>query len=197
MLALFPLHTVLFPGGRLPLRIFETRYVDLVRDCMKRGTGFGVVAIRDGQEAGAPAVPYGLGTLAEIVDWDRGPDGLLHIVARGTTRFRVNATRTRPNGLLEAEVDWLDDLPPPHALPGGFMHLSDLLNKLLEGDHGASDWRDDALGLVYRLAERVPLELGARVALLETRPVAAHLGELDRLLRLLVAKIHPDQGRRG
>src|SRR5215472_14441288 len=97
-LALFPLNTVLFPGGALPLRIFETRYLDMVSRCLKEGQGFGVCLIREGAETGAAKI-HMAGTLAEIGDWSRGEDSLLHILVRGTRRFRVSALRQQPDGL--------------------------------------------------------------------------------------------------
>jgi Lon protease-like protein len=80
-LPLFPLSGVLLPFGRIPLQIFEQRYLDLVRDCMKSGTDFGVVWIRRGEEVaqrGRVAPDLGdYGTCARIVDWDQLPNGLL------------------------------------------------------------------------------------------------------------------------
>ena len=91
---LFPLGTVLFPGGPLPLRIFEARYIDLVRRCMREGSGFGVVLILDGTEAGdTPAQICDVGTYARIVDFSGEPGGLLGIEARGERRFRILARR--------------------------------------------------------------------------------------------------------
>jgi len=97
-LALFPLNTVLFPGGPLPLRIFETRYLDMLSRCFKNDQGFGVCLIEQGSETG-PARSYTVGTLARVRDWSNGPDGLLHILAVGERRFRVFAhahTARRP-----------------------------------------------------------------------------------------------------
>ena len=108
-LPLFPLRTVLFPGGFLPLRIFEPRYVGLVRDCMRDGHGFGVTPIRHGGEAGAPAEPHPLGTLAEIVDFEQGQDGLLHIACRGTQRFRLLGHSVTREGLLRGQIELFDE----------------------------------------------------------------------------------------
>ena len=85
-LPLFPLQTVLVPGGALGLRIFETRYLDLIRDCGRSGTGFGVCLILDGDEAGAPAVPAAVGTEARIEDFGTTGDGLLMLRVRGARR---------------------------------------------------------------------------------------------------------------
>ena len=94
-LPLFPLNTVLLPGAALGLRVFEPRYLDLVRECGRRGSGFGVCLIAEGTEAGAPATPQDCGTEARIEDFDTGPDGLLHLRLRGHRRFRVTASQVR------------------------------------------------------------------------------------------------------
>ena len=97
-LPLFPLHAVLVPGARLGLRVFERRYLDLVRDCGRNGHGFGVCLILDGQEAGQPAAPAAYGTEALIEDFDIGDDGLLSLRVRGTRRFQVVGARGRAPG---------------------------------------------------------------------------------------------------
>ena len=103
-LPLFPLRTVLFPGGVLPLRVFETRYVDMVRDRMKQNMPFGVVAIRSGDEVGTAAEPWQVGTLAHIVEWDMPELGVLLLQTRGGDRFRILETRVAPNQLIEAQI---------------------------------------------------------------------------------------------
>jgi Lon protease-like protein len=127
-LPLFPLNTVLLPGGRLPLRIFEPRYLDMVRDCMREGTGFGVCLILDGSEAGRPATPARFGTEARIVDFDTLDDGLLGITAEGTARVRVDALRVTAAGLAIGSVE---RLPPDPPLPVPAQHalLATLLRR--------------------------------------------------------------------
>ena len=88
-LPLFPLGTVLFPGGLLPLRVFEQRYLELVKSSMREQSPFGVCLIREGAEVGAPATPEPVGCLAHIVQWDMQQLGLLRIAARGAERFRI------------------------------------------------------------------------------------------------------------
>ena len=109
---IFPLNTVLFPRGVLPLRVFETRYVDMVRDCMKSSAPFGVVAIRAGNEVGTAAEPYGVGTLAHIVACDVEDLGVLLLHTQGGERFRIIEKRTQRNQLIEARITPLpaDDL---------------------------------------------------------------------------------------
>ena len=110
-LPLFPLQTVLLPDGRLALRVFEPRYLDMVARCLRGENRFGVIAIREGAEVGA-ATTYDSGTSAEIVDWHQEQGGLLGILAAGRTAFRLVATRREVDGLYVGEVAWLDTLPP-------------------------------------------------------------------------------------
>ncbi len=180
-LPLFPLRTVLFPGGRLQLRIFERRYLDLVRDCSRSGTVFGVCLIIDGEEVGSPAMPAPVGTSARIVDFDQLPGGLLGITVEGEQRFHAEGVRVRDNGLVTATVQWLPEAPvqpvaPEHSL------LVRLLETLFEHEGGPSDadqHMDDSDWVAYRLAERLPLDNGERQALLQAGD--AH----DRLERIL------------
>src|SRR3981081_303180 len=123
-LALFPLDTVLFPGGPLPLRIFEARYLDMVRRCLKEHSAFGVVLILAGAEAGAVSEVADTGTSARLVDFDALPDGLLGITCVGERRFRVRRRWQQSDGLNLAEVDYLPE-DAPSALPEALAHLGD------------------------------------------------------------------------
>jgi Lon protease-like protein len=98
-ISLFPLHTVLFPGGLLPLRVFEPRYMEMVSACLRGNEPFGVCLIREGREVGAPAVPHSVGCLARIAQWDMQQLGVLNIVARGERRFRIVERSVQPDGL--------------------------------------------------------------------------------------------------
>lgn len=170
-LPLFPLHSVLLPGAALALRVFERRYLDLVRDCGRSGGGFGVCLILEGNEVGAPATPAAFGTEALIEDFDLGADGLLALRVRGHRRFRVARTRVRDNGLVVADVAWCaadgaDELRPQHAL------LGTLLQTLL--DQAGADLRgvsprlfEQAAWVGWRLAELLPLTAGQRVSVLQ------------------------------
>jgi Lon protease-like protein len=167
---LFPLGTVLFPGGPLPLRIFEARYIDLVRSCMRDGSGFGVVLIREGVEAGGPASTFDVGTYARIVDFAPQPDGLLGIHATGERRFRILERRRQRDGLNVADIEWLPDevLQP---LPAEFSGLGPALEAILEqlGEPYASLERrlDDAAWVAGRLAEMLPIPPGHKQHCLE------------------------------
>jgi uncharacterized protein len=157
---LFPLGTVLFPGGPLQLRIFETRYIDLVRRCMRDGSGFGVVLIREGAEVGVPAVTFDVGTYARIVDFSQQPDGLLGIRATGERRFRILERRRARDGLNLADVEWLAG-ERSEPLPGEFADLPPAIDAILTqaGEPYASLERrlDDAAWISGRLAEILPV----------------------------------------
>jgi Lon protease-like protein len=168
-IALFPLSIVLFPDGPLPLRIFETRYVDMVRRCMRENSGFGVVLIREGREVG-PAETYEVGTMAKITDFDQLPDGLLGLSCIGQQRFRIVSKSLAKDGLNLAEVDWLAaaptvPVPPRHA------RLADLLKTVLpqlgEVYAGINMRLDDAAWVGHRLAEILPLPSREKQHLLE------------------------------
>lgn len=185
-LPLFPLRTVLVPGAAMGLRVFEPRYLDLVRECGRRGSGFGVCLILDGDEVGTPATPAGVGTEALIEDFDIGSDGLLALRVRGARRFQVQRTRVRDNGLVMADIAWrpadpVVDLQPAHAL------LGVVLRKILEQIDGADQvfpdpHFDDAAWVGWRLAELLPLEQPGRQQLLQLDDPDERL---DMLLRLV------------
>jgi Lon protease-like protein len=173
---LFPLNAVLFPGSTLGLRIFEARYLDMVRECARSGRGFGVCLIMQGHEAGEPALPAAVGTLASIVDFDTLPDGLLGISVTGGARFRVQKSRVRGNGLVIGEVrEWPDE--PIMPVPVEFSLLPAILERLAE--QAGLSWRngpreryEDASWVGFRLAELLPLGDAERQQLLEvTDPV--------------------------
>ncbi|MFT3763182.1 MAG: LON peptidase substrate-binding domain-containing protein [Pseudoxanthomonas sp.] len=185
-LPLFPLHTVLLPGAALQLRVFERRYLDMVRDCGRSGGGFGVCLILEGGEVGAPATPAAFGTEAVIEDFDTGPDGLLALRLRGRRRFRVLRTRVRDNGLVVGEVEWRepdgdDELRPEHAL------LATVLENILQqidADLPAlpPSQGDNAAWVGWRLAELLPIDNAQRLGILQEDD--AHK-RLDRLLALI------------
>jgi len=121
-LPLFPLSTVLFPGGVLPLRIFEARYMDMARDCLRDELQFGVCMITDpkANEASRNASVADIGCSASIAAWDMRQLGLLHVRAVGGRRFRVLRSTTEGNGLKVAEIEWVDEdvdapIAPEHA----------------------------------------------------------------------------------
>jgi Lon protease-like protein len=183
---LFPLSTVLFPGGQLQLRIFEPRYLDLVRECTRHATGFGVCLILQGNEAGAPAQPAAIGTLARIIDFHSGDDGLLGIIAIGGSRFHVARSRIRADGLVRGDVEiWPDE--PELEVPVEFALLQSILERLIETM--APQWRDaprsaydDASWLGFRLTELLPLDAGEQQHMLELNDPLLRLAELRDIL---------------
>lgn len=185
-LALFPLQTVLFPGGILPLQIFEQRYIDLVRDCVRTQAPFGVVAISAGRETGVAAETFAIGTAADIVDWSQGANGLLHIVARGGRRFRILSNTVHTNQLQVAEVSWLDDVGPPPARERTVqlrLLLQNLLQQIDPNGKSAIDAELDASELAYRFAELLPLSLGDKVKFLEIDAVNDRVTYIEDRLR--------------
>jgi hypothetical protein len=181
---LFPLDTVLFPGGRLMLRIFEVRYLDMISRCLQLASNFGVVAIKQGTEVGA-ADTFNVGTLAEIVDWRRERDGLLGITAAGRTCFEIAQVSRQHDGLYVGRV-MLRDAEAAVPLPHEYEPLASLLRKLLPlvaGDRDVAAAYDDASWVVYRLAEVLALPTVAKQLLLETRDVHARLQKLRALVR--------------
>jgi len=180
-LPLFPLNTVLFPGGPLPLRIFETRYIDMVRRCMREESGFGVVCIMAGAEAGGAVDFAEVGTEARVVDFTRLQDGLLGITCVGHGRFRVIGAWREADGL---NVGRVADLPaePSVPLPARFSFLADVLQGVLPelGELYAGVGRrfTEAAWVGHRLAELLPLPTGDRQALLEMDDPLARLAAI-------------------
>jgi Lon protease-like protein len=183
---LFPLNTVLFPGGPLPLRIFEPRYVDMVRYCMRERAPFGVVLIRAGAEAGKVTSAADVGTSARIVDFFQLPDGLLGITCHGERRFRVQSRRVQDDGLNMGTVTWL---PPERAvdLPGEYGHLGALLRKVLpqlgEIYQSTPKHFDDAGWVGARLAEILPIDLADKQQCLEEDDPVERLARLSPFIR--------------
>lgn len=185
---LFPLQTVLFPGGVLPLRLFEARYLDMVGECLRAQRGFGVCAIRAGHETGMAADCYATGTLAQIRDFDRDENNLLNIVVQGERRFRILKRRVMPNQLLRAEVEWLDDAADS-ALPAQYRPLANLLAQLLRrAGPPYADLPTDLEHVAWvagRLTELLPFALADKQRLLE---MDLPLERLETLYRELLAE---------
>jgi Lon protease-like protein len=183
---LFPLRTVLFPGGPLPLRIFEPRYLDMVGRCLKEDIAFGVLLLRDGSELG-PARTYEVGVSARIVDWYQGSDGLLGITARGEGKFERLETWQQKDGLNIGRIRFLP-AEPRVTLPKACVRLADLLEDVLD-DLGAH-YRDlpkdytDASWVGHRLSEILPIPLEQKQHSLE---LSQPLQRLQLLLPLVEA----------
>ncbi|HYX73675.1 MAG TPA: LON peptidase substrate-binding domain-containing protein [Steroidobacteraceae bacterium] len=180
-LPLFPLSTVLFPGGPLRLRIFEPRYLDMVRRCLKASRAFGVVLILEGEEAGEVASVAPSGTSARLVDFDTLPDGLLGIDCLGEQCFRVLKRWRQEDGLNVAEVEYLPD-DVPCALPAELVHLGELLREVLPqlGEryaHVVARY-EDAGWVANRWAEVLPLTAAEKQQLLELADPLARLAQV-------------------
>jgi Lon protease-like protein len=186
---LFPLNIVLFPDGPLPLRIFETRYVDMVRTCMREDRGFGVVLISAGLEAG-PAETYDVGTTAKITDFHQLPDGLLGLSCVGQQRFRILKKSIAKDGLNLGEIEWLAN-EPVLRVPARHARLKELLRTVLpqlgEVYTGIDMRLDDAAWVGHRLAEILPIELQRKQSFLEMDDPIQRLDALAPLAPLPAA----------
>ncbi len=188
-LPLFPLSAVLLPGGRMPLQIFEQRYLDLVRESMKTGEPFGLVWIRRGAEVaqrGRAAPDLGdWGTSARIVDWDQLPNGLLGITIEGERRFDLFETSTRSNGLVVGEVEFRP-APEPVPMVPAWDSMREVLQSLETHPHvqrmNLSVDYDNAWDIAYALAQLLPLEEALKYELLGIDDAAELMSELDILL---------------
>jgi Lon protease-like protein len=180
----FPLGTVLFPGMRLPLRIFETRYMDMAKACLKHDAPFGVCLIREGEEVGAPAVPEAVGCLARIGEWDMETLGVLKVKADGLERFRLVSTTTTSAGLILGDIERF--AAEAAAAPPELAACAEFVRKVI-GAVGSARFNppyrfDDASWVGFRLAEILPLRRDARQKLLELTDAGARLAVLHRFL---------------
>ncbi len=166
---LFPLSTVLFPDGPLPLRVFEPRYLDMVSRCLRQEVEFGVVLIVGGTDTGEVETST-VGTLARIIDWYQGSDGILGITAQGTRQFRLHGVSRQADGLYLGEAELLPELPG-QALPEEFRPLSTLLSSVIEDLGRLYDAvpkrYDDAAWVGCRLAEILPMPAADKQRCLE------------------------------
>jgi len=190
-LPLFPLKTVLFPGGLLPLKVFEQRYIDMTKACLRDETPFGVCLLTKGPEVGTgpdatPLEIARIGTVARITGWDMPQLGILHLKTEGSGRFQVQAQSIAEDGLVTAEVTPIepeDTLP----LPDHYRPLADLL-KILIDRLGAENFPaelalDDASWVSYRLAEILPLPLPIKQTMLEVNDCQVRLQVLAKFLK--------------
>ncbi len=187
---LFPLHPVLFPGGLLPLQVFEPRYLDMVARCMRDGSPFGVVLIRRGndarlsRDASQPEI-FDVGTEARIVDFNQLSGGRLGVVVRGGRKFRVRRAREQPDHLLIGEVEILPD-EPLVTMGEEYQELVDILRELIRHPLiqklGLEIAFDDARSVGWRLAELLPIEPEIKQSLLKLQWPRERLQELSRLV---------------
>ena len=182
---LFPLHSVLFPNGALPFRIFEPRYLEMISDCLKHNQGFGVCLIRTGSETGNAAEVYDTGTLSEITYFNTQPDGLLGITASGKQRFEIISKQIKPNQLMIAEVQLLPN-EPETSIPEEYAGAVELLRKLfqqLSYPFAKIEKRyHDASWVGCRLAELLPLDLEKKQQFLQLNDPVERLSRIWQLL---------------
>lgn len=165
-LPLFPLKTVLLPANTLGLKIFEPRYLDMIANCMRENSQFGVVLIHKGEETGVDTDVYSIGTTATISDWEHRADGLLGVTALGVERFEILSTYTQDDGLTLAQVKILEDSGGAE-FPQQYHYMLELLDHI---SAQAGRIRGDDQGfceILYQLIYLLPLETTLKQRLLE------------------------------
>jgi Lon protease-like protein len=183
---IFPLNAVLYPGALLPLRIFEARYMDMAKECLKRSSPFGVCLIVEGEEVGTPAAHERVGCLARLADVDMEELGVLKARAEGTDRFRVVSSEVSKQGLIVGEVEPL--APEADAVEApGLAECGEFLRKAIAGI-GPERFRepfrfDDATWVGFRLAEILPLRNDVKQKLLELTDASLRLAVLYKFLK--------------
>jgi len=187
---LFPLPLVLFPGGKIPLQIFEPRYLDMVKRCMRENTGFGVVLIEEGEQVlqnpnqQLPSVSH-YGTYATIVDFDQNPNGTLGIMVEGQVKFVIRDQYERPDRLMMAQVEFLE-LEEDALVPEHKQHLVNLLEMFVEHeavqDLGLDINFEQAREVGSRLTELLPCPNHFKQRMLEMKNPVARLNELEKLI---------------
>lgn len=168
-LPLFPLKTVLFPEGEMQLRLFEPRYIDMVSECLREGTNFGVCLIKEGNETGSPVVFFPTGTSVKIIDWEQMDDGLLGIRVKGERRFEVKNFSIQSDNLFVGDIVWPDEVDTviPEAYQSFSVLLKEIINRYELTFLSDSDRFEEAIWVSDRLAELLPFETSAKQSILE------------------------------
>ena len=180
---IFPLDTVLFPDGVLPLKVFEQRYLEMTKACLRDSAAFGVCLIREGREVGAPAVPETVGCLATIIQWDMPQLGLFQLVTRGGGRFRILGTRIARNGLISADIEMLPAEAPAAEMDQTCREVLGLIIEKVGAENFPAPLRlDDAAWIAYRLAEILPIDTTIKQQLLELQDAAQRLARVRHIL---------------
>ena len=182
---IFPLNAVLFPGGLLPLRIFEQRYMEMAKDCLKHDAPFGVCLIRSGKEVGEPAAHEPVGCTARIVEWDMAQLGMLSVKTRGEQRFRILESAASGAGLIRARIELLaQDADAP--LPAEFAACAALIQRVA-AEHGTQIMFEpmqfeSSVWVGARLTEILPVPLAAKQRLLELEDARQRIEILHKFL---------------
>jgi Lon protease-like protein len=193
-LPMFTLGAVLFPGGRMPLQIFEQRYLGLVRQCLKQDEAFGVAWITHGSEILQPGKPApelaAVGTTARIIDWDALPGGLLGVTVEGGDRFRLHSSLQSDDKLMVGEVELLPT-PLPEPLPESGESLLEVLVNLERHPHvqrlGIKPDHENAWAVCWTLAQLLPVEEAIKYQILACDTLAGSIDLLDNALNALGA----------
>ncbi len=175
---LFPLGSVLFPGGVISLKVFEQRYLDMATECLRRKSPFGVCLIASGKEVGEPAKPHMIGTLAHIDNAEMPQLGILMLKVRGAQRFRILSSTVLADGLLQATVELIDEIEGcvvPDALQGLLPLLRKIVSDLGPEKMPTPHAFDDAAWVGYRLTEILPVQALAKQKLLELEDPVSRL----------------------
>ena len=180
---IFPLNTVLFPDGILPLKVFEQRYIEMTKACLRDERPFGVCLIKEGREVGTAAVPEPVGCLATIAQWDMPQLGMFSLIAHGSQRFRIREMQVAPNHLISATVELLPpDAGTADVDPACRQLLKTIIEKVGPERFPSPPRLDDAAWVGYRLAEVLPLDASVKQELLELTDAGKRLERLRALL---------------
>lgn len=190
---IFPLPLVLFPGGKLPLQIFEARYIDMIREALQKNGGFGIIMIKQGEQVikgrqvASPQVSR-VGTYVNIVDFDQSPNGLLRIMVQGQAKFRIEKITERDNRLMMGDAEFIES-EPGQPIPEDRFFLVQLLQNLSEHEAvqllGLDINYEDARDVSCRLAELIPIPNEERQGLLELEDPLLRLDELAGIVARL------------
>jgi len=185
-LPLFPLSTVLFPDGVLPLRIFEPRYLDMVKDCARNNGQFVICLIKHGREVGQAATHFSVGTACQIVDWETLPEGLLGITAQGVHRVKINAIEVKTDQLLVGETEPLIE-EQDEELPARFNEWAQLLKEIITKLGKPFDQHpmqpNSAKWVGARLTELLPIDVDIKQRILEIDQPLVRLEHLRESLK--------------
>ena len=184
----FPLNSVVLPGGRIPLQLFEPRYIDMLTRCLKSDEGFVITLLRDGAEAGREASFYEMGTYVRIIDFQQLENGLLGITVEGDAKVSIVRSWQQDDGLNLCEMEFLP-VETPGSIPVAFHELPSVLRALFRHpiirDLGMSVDYEDARDVGWRLTELLPLDKQEKQHLMEIQDPLERLNRLQGLLEAL------------
>ncbi len=192
-MTIFPLGTVLFPGGVLPLRIFEARYVDMVRQCLRNDEPFGICRITEGNEVGKPAEHEQIGCAARIVNFDKEPSGILNLRTIGEQRFKINSSHVNEQGLVIADIDYLpseDDAVIPLDMARCIKVVERVISELVDTEPDAMKrileppfLLQSASWVSHRLCEILPFGPSSKQLMLELNDPIQRLSIVNQVLQ--------------